>query len=205
MVYSQSVHLGDRPSKAHDKVNPDGHTSNVTSSLTRRSVCLLWIWLAFRQGYVSQLKHRYTWLWGMRQSQSYITTDGQSASLSWCQSFIWGQIPNFYCCQTVSGHPHWLEDGCVVYSCWWATPAQSFSGPSPAGLMTIFYCLRFETPPTCRARSPYLYPPGTGWPGYTPRHWFSFYRLLRLAGLRWRYSNLPPHGSSGWECIENTA
>jgi hypothetical protein len=32
--------------------------------------------------------------------------------------------------------------------------------------MTIFYCcLRFETPPTCRAGSPYLYPPGTGWPG----------------------------------------
>jgi hypothetical protein len=37
--------------------------------------------------------------------------------------------------------------------------------------MTIFYCLRFETPLTGRARSPYLYPPGTGWPGYTPRHW----------------------------------
>jgi hypothetical protein len=26
------------------------------------------------------------------------------------------------------------------------SPAQSFSGPSPAGLMTMFYCLRFETP-----------------------------------------------------------
>jgi hypothetical protein len=24
--------------------------------------------------------------------------------------------------------------------------------------------------PICRARSPYLYPPGTGWPGYIPRH-----------------------------------
>jgi hypothetical protein len=35
--------------------------------------------------------------------------------------------------------------------------------------MTIFYCLRSETPPTCRARSPYLYPPGTGWSSYTPR------------------------------------
>jgi hypothetical protein len=61
--------------------------------------------------------------------------------------------------------------------------------------MTIFYCLRFETPPTWRARSPYLYPPGTGWPGYTPRHWFPFRRLLRLAGLWWSYSNLPPHGT----------
>jgi hypothetical protein len=29
--------------------------------------------------------------------------------------------------------------------------------------MTVFYCLKFETPPTWRARSPYLYPSGTGW------------------------------------------
>jgi hypothetical protein len=48
-----------------------------------------------------------------------------------------------------------------------SSPAQSFSGPSPAGLMTTFYCLRYETPPTWRTRSLYLYPPGTGWPGYT--------------------------------------
>jgi hypothetical protein len=35
-------------------------------------------------------------------------------------------------------------------------------------------CVRFETSPTWRARSPYLYPPGTGWPSYTPRHWVPF-------------------------------
>jgi hypothetical protein len=46
----------------------------------------------------------------------------------------------------------------------------SFLGPSPAGLVTIFYCLRFETPSTWRVRSPYLYPPGTGWHSYTPGH-----------------------------------
>jgi hypothetical protein len=28
--------------------------------------------------------------------------------------------------------------------------------------------------PTWRARCPYLYPPGTGWPSYTPRHWVPF-------------------------------
>jgi hypothetical protein len=45
------------------------------------------------------------------------------------------------------------------------SPAQSFSVPSPAGLMTVFYCHGFETPPqTWRTRSPYLYHPGTGWP-----------------------------------------
>jgi hypothetical protein len=45
---------------------------------------------------------------------------------------------------------------------------------SPAGLMTIFYCLRFETLPIWRARSPYLYPLGTWWSGYTLRHWVCF-------------------------------
>jgi hypothetical protein len=47
-------------------------------------------------------------------------------------------------------------------------------GSESEGLMTIFYCLKFETPKTWRARSPYLYPPGTGWPSYTPRHWVPF-------------------------------
>jgi hypothetical protein len=37
--------------------------------------------------------------------------------------------------------------------------------------MTTFYCLRFETPATWRARSPYLYPIGTG---LCPRHLVPF-------------------------------
>jgi hypothetical protein len=47
--------------------------------------------------------------------------------------------------------------------------------------------------PTWRARSLYLSPTRTGCPGYTPGTGFSFRCPLRLAGLRWRYSNLPPH------------
>jgi hypothetical protein len=70
--------------------------------------------------------------------------------------------------------PLWWEDGSVVYNCCWSSPAQSFSGPSPAGLITTFYCLTFEIPPTWRARSLYLYAPGTEWPSYTPRHWVPF-------------------------------
>jgi hypothetical protein len=35
----------------------------------------------------------------------------------------------------------------------WPSPAQSVSSPSPAGLITIFYCLRFDTLPTWRAKS----------------------------------------------------
>jgi hypothetical protein len=68
------------------------------------------------------------------------------------------------------GHSLWRKNGSATYNCCWSSPAQSFLDPSLSALVTIFYCLRFETPPTWRARSPYLYPPGTGWPSYTPRH-----------------------------------
>jgi hypothetical protein len=43
------------------------------------------------------------------------------------------------------GRSLWREDGTVVYNCCWPSPAQSVSGPSPVGLETIFFCLRFET------------------------------------------------------------
>jgi hypothetical protein len=47
-----------------------------------------------------------------------------------------------------------LEDGSVFYICCWPLPVQSFSGPSPLGLVTMFCCLSFDTsfssPPTTR-------------------------------------------------------
>jgi hypothetical protein len=60
--------------------------------------------------------------------------------------------------------------------------------------MITFYCLKFETPPTWRTRSSYIYPPGTGWSSYNPGIEFHFRRLLRLAGLRWRCSAPLSHG-----------
>jgi hypothetical protein len=39
---------------------------------------------------------------------SYITTDGQSASLSWNKTPIWGLRPDFYYCQTVAGLLLWV-------------------------------------------------------------------------------------------------
>jgi hypothetical protein len=41
------------------------------------------------------------------KSQSYVATDGQSVSLSWCQAPIWGPRQNFYYCQTVAGLLMW--------------------------------------------------------------------------------------------------
>jgi hypothetical protein len=49
------------------------------------------------------------------------------------------------------------------------TPGSKSRGPHDHILLSH---LRF--PPTWRARSPYLYPPGTRWPSYTPKHWVPF-------------------------------
>jgi hypothetical protein len=57
-----------------------------------------------------------------------------------------------------AGSSLWREDGSVVYNYCWSSPAQWFSGPSPVGFVTIFYCLRFETsllsPPTTGRAAP---------------------------------------------------
>jgi hypothetical protein len=68
----------------------------------------------------------------------------------------------------------WRENGSAVCNCCWFSPAQSFLGQSPAGLVTIFCCLRFETRPAWRVRSSYLYSPGAGCLSYTPRLWVFF-------------------------------
>jgi hypothetical protein len=52
---------------------------------------------------------------------------------------------------------------------------------------------------TWRARSRYLYPPGAGWPGYTPGIGFLLRRLLQLAGLRCRYSRYLPRLGPLWK------
>jgi hypothetical protein len=66
------------------------------------------------------------------------------------------------------GRHLWREGASVAYNWCRSSPAQSFPALSPAWLMTIFYWLRFETPPTRRARSPYLYPPEQGGPVIPP-------------------------------------
>jgi hypothetical protein len=56
-------------------------------------------------------------------SESYVTTDGQSASLSWYKAPIWGLRPNFFSLPSDScgfvdmGRSLWREDGSVVYNC----------------------------------------------------------------------------------------
>jgi hypothetical protein len=63
------------------------------------------------------------------QIQSYVTTDGQTASLLWSQAASGVEDLIFV---TVSwgfvhvGRPLWREDESVVYNCCWFSPAQSY-------------------------------------------------------------------------------
>jgi hypothetical protein len=59
-VYRLSLRLGAKPLEDHDQrfflqLSPCGHSPYITSSLTRRWVCLLWICLVFRQVYLSDM------------------------------------------------------------------------------------------------------------------------------------------------------
>jgi hypothetical protein len=91
-----------------------------------------------------------------RQSPSYIMTESQSASLSWCQAPIRDSRPIMLVLPLIvfryygfvdMGRPLWREVGSVLFSFWWASPSQPFWGLSPTGLMSIFYCFYFLDSP----------------------------------------------------------
>jgi hypothetical protein len=138
------------------------------------------------------------------ESQIYVTSDGQSASLSWFQAPIWGWRPYFCCWLTCAGffdvgRSLWRENGSAIYNSCWSSPAQSLLVPNPKDLVTIFFCLRFETPPTWRASFPYLYPPGAVWPSYTPRHWV----ITRVALYSLRANRTENSASNVETCLPN--
>jgi hypothetical protein len=93
------------------------------------------------------------WLKILFKTQSYLTTDGQSASLSWYQATIWNSRLIFYILEIifrylrffVLGRPLWQEDKSVICSYYWASPAQRLLDLSPSELMKIFHCLNVET------------------------------------------------------------
>jgi hypothetical protein len=133
--------------------------------------------------------------------------DSQSASLSWCQAPIWDPRSIFLfflisfrqlrVCYFVAPS---LTRGCVcnlLYNCFWAMPEQSLLGRGPSELTAIFHCLSWDS----------LNLEGQV-PGFiSPRNWVAqlypralgslFVTSYDSQGLRWRYSNPPPHGSSG--------
>jgi hypothetical protein len=58
-------------------------------------------------GASSLIQHLADYRVGMSSAESYIRTDGQSASLSWNKAPVWGLRSDFYYCQTVAGLLMW--------------------------------------------------------------------------------------------------
>jgi hypothetical protein len=135
-----------------------------------------------------------------------ITTDSQSASLSWYQALgtRYQIFPSFFCidsCEFLDvGHPLWRQYGSVIYCTIASGPCQSCHSWIEVPKNSYHILLSHLRLPQPAGPGPRIYPPpqGTGWPSYTPGHWVPFCRILRLTGLRWRYSNPPPHGEE-WD------
>jgi hypothetical protein len=107
--------------------------------------------------------------------------DRQSASPSRCRAPVRDPRPTFSfslkpppdsCGPVTLQRPLWREDGSVIYCAIASGPCQSSnSWVKVPQNSRPYFAVSCETPPPCRARSPYVYPPGTGWPSYTPGHW----------------------------------
>jgi hypothetical protein len=103
----------------------------------------------------------------LSQSQSHVATEGQSVRKSWSRApsgahdkifiTVW-HLRSCFC-----EAPFLTRGRSGLYVCCWLLSAQSFSGPSPMGLATIFCCLRFETSLfVARSRWRYSTPPPHG-------------------------------------------
>jgi hypothetical protein len=116
------------------------------------------------------------------ESESYVTTDGQSASLSWNEAPIWAFRPDFHYCETVAGLLMWgaLSDKRTVrrLQLLLALASAVILGSESRGAHDHISLSQIRD--------------------------FHFRRLLRLEGSRWRHSTPPPHGNgciSGWSTL----
>jgi hypothetical protein len=94
-------------------------------------------------------------------------------------------------------HPLWPKDMSVIYlsDCYWALPAQSLSGPNSTELVTLIYSIIWDSQ-NLEGQVPVFMSTREGWPVYTIRIGYPFHRLLRHAGLLWRYYK--PHTLLIW-------
>jgi hypothetical protein len=126
-------------------------------------------------------------------------TASQSASLSWSQASTWDLWPDFYYCQTLAGLLMWgtLSDKRT------GLPFTIAAGPRqrshcrvqvPGDSWPYFTVSDSRLPQTGGPRPCIYIPQEQGGKVITPGTRFPFRHFLRLAGLWWRYSNLPPCG-----------
>jgi hypothetical protein len=114
--------------------------------------------------------------WVHCESKPKLLCDRQSVSMSWYRVPLWDLQPDIISCENVAV---WNLRSCIF----WAPSltrgrvcnlqcnhsiVRVVQNPKP------YFTVSSETPPTRRARFSYLYPPGIGWPSYTPGHWVPF-------------------------------
>jgi hypothetical protein len=109
---------------------------------------------------------------GLLESELYVTTDGQPASLSWNKAPIWGLRPDFI----------------IVWQlrvCWFGAPSLTRGLVSRLQLLLALASAVILGSESRRTRGLILL-----------SHFrdFPFRRLLRLAGSRWRYWTPPSRG-----------
>jgi hypothetical protein len=106
--------------------------------------------------------------------ESYITTDGPSASLSWNEAPIWGLRPDFITVRQ-------------LLVCWDGELSLTRGRVCRLQLLLVLASAVILGSESLGTRDHIL---------LSHIRDFAFRRLLLLAGLRWRYSTPPPHGGS---------
>jgi hypothetical protein len=145
-----------------------------------------------------------------KKTHCYVTTDGQSDSVSCFEAPTCGPRSDFVYCQTDEGFLMWgalsddrtgLSFTIVAYprkrshsqvqvprDSWPYFAVSDSKLPQPGGPGPLIYISQEQ-----------------GGPVISPDTGFHFPRLLWLAGLRWRYSNPPPRGkltaASNWSLL----
>jgi hypothetical protein len=117
------------------------------------------------------------------------------------QAPIWGPRPNFYYCHTLAGLLRWgvlSDEGMGLSFTIAAGPRQRSHSQVRVPRDSWPYVIVSDSRlPQRGGPGPRIYiPQEQGVPVKIPRYWAPFRPILRLAGLRWRYSTWPPHGDS---------
>jgi hypothetical protein len=114
------------------------------------------------------------------RSRSYFTTVSQ------CRAPLWDLRPDIASCQNIA---IWNLQSCI-YGAPSLTRGRVCNLQCNHSMVWVaqnpksYFTVSSETPPTWRARFPYLYPPGTEWPSYTPGQWVA---NLWIHGMQYMY------------------
>jgi hypothetical protein len=156
---------GSRPEIFFLQLNPCDHSSYVTSSLTRGWGCLLWIGFAFMKCMYCTIARCWP--------KSKLCHDGKSVYLSekhppGAQAQIFITVREFQICWC--GAPSLTRGRVCCLQLLLVLASVVMNVSESRGTHDHILLSQIETPPTWRARSPYLYPPENWWPNYNPRH-----------------------------------